>query len=406
MPQFLLRRLMRGVVAIALGVGVGVGVAGCTSGAWNLNATVDAQTPGGQLAPITADFSAVNGYSTTGTPQTGTLEIVVVDSNLAVKHYWTEPFTYSSKAIDVAWTVSWNTTGFATGQYGVMMNVLDNTGKLVASAIPAYVHVVQGIGALLGNYTPAIPPNPTGAPNEGIPNGVPSTWDWATGAGQTNLVPDPPPDTSGPYTGVPYSSSNYWGLIYREQGYSVVSNTQVQLANCQYWVLPTGSNTWSLLQDESRGLQGGNWTEDFSASAGDLAFLPGTASSPESVITPPMGENAHFWPAGWYVTPPSLRAAVTVCRVRLVVANASLPDNRASARYLLEMGADWRHADSTCHLYPTGNICSPIEDGKFIRITSQWRDGIMSTMSSSDLQSLPLPPASAFVLPDGTYPSG
>jgi len=242
------------------------------------------------------------------------------------------------------------------------------------------------ISALLANFT-------DGSAGEALPHGVPTSYSWEAHASGSGTTPPAP-------------NSNYidwWGQVYVDTTDVHAANVQVELDNCQFWALANGSNTWQNLQNSSAGWGGGNYTEDFTSSNGSLAFTNGHDSGAVSVV-PLEGYNAHFWGQQALISISSLQAAITVCRTRLVLANASGPDNRSSAHYILSTGADWRQSNYACPVVNGVTICDGLGVGKFIKITSAWRDAIFSTMSQAQLSSFPLPPPAAFVLPDGAYP--
>jgi hypothetical protein len=116
----------------------------------------------------------------------------------------------------------------------------------------------------------------------------------------------------------------------------------------------------------------------------------------------------HPWPnhPAYQPVVGSPRAVLAVAAVRLIKADPSGPDDRASSHFLIHTGADWRTADGLCPKNASGqNVCPGVGIGRFIYPKVQWRSATFSSMSSQDIASLPPPPADAFRLPDGTFPT-
>ena len=103
----------------------------------------------------------------------------------------------------------------------------------------------------------------------------------------------------------------------------------------------------------------------------------------------------------------SIRAAIAIGSVRLVLANPSGPDDRGSSHFIIAMGSDWRTSSGGgCPTNQFGQLaCQGVGGGRFIYPRNQWRAAVMSTMTADDLRTLPMPPAEAFRLPDGTFPT-
>src|SRR5205823_2938471 len=100
------------------------------------------------------------------------------------------------------------------------------------------------------------------------------------------------------------------------------------------------------------------------------------------------------------------RAAIMIGATRLILADPSGADDRSSSHFIISVGSDWRSPDGGCPTNEFGElVCSGLGGGKFIYPQNSWRAVVGSTMYQADLDALPMPPAEAFVLPDGTYPT-
>jgi hypothetical protein len=197
---------------------------------------------------------------------------------------------------------------------------------------------------------------------------------------------------------------NWWSIAYVDQTQIRPANTRVEFRGGKLLVLPTGSDTW-VTYFEGSDVGGGGWQGDFSGPCTYGGVSIGTGAL---TVYPTTGCVDHFWsdnPAFVYVGN-SVRAAISIGSVRLVLADPSGPDDRASSHFIIAMGGDWRtSAGGGCPLNPFGQqACDGVGGGRFIYPKTYWRAAVMSTMYASDLDTLPLPPAAAFQLPDGTFP--
>jgi hypothetical protein len=240
------------------------------------------------------------------------------------------------------------------------------------------------VAAFLAGFAP-------GTAHEAIPHGVPQSYDW-----QSRAIGGTPAQPAAEAT-----MMNLWGQVYVDTSNIHAPNTRAEVKNSQLWVLYSSQSKWELGY-KTNDLGGGAWTEDFTSSGGafDMKTEPDSGRS----FVPANGYNSHFWPNRSFLPietiPP--RALIAVAHTRLVSANPAAGDDRSTSAYIIGMGADWRKPDGSC----PNNICTGFGVGKFITPTALWRAVVMSTMSSTDLASLPMPPDSIFLLPDGKYPDG
>ena len=252
------------------------------------------------------------------------------------------------------------------------------------------------VKAFLSTVTP-------GSAHEGIPHGVPLGYSW-----QSQAITG---KDSGYFnkTGTDHWS-NEWGQIYADSTNVHPANTRVEVKNCSYWILPnTGGGGWTRIQPSSPPgtVAGGLWTEDFTTSSGSLVIR--SESDGGQSIKPVANAVNHFWTTDpFYDTAFNVKDAFVVCSTRLVLDNPSGTDDRASAKYLINTGADWRVSNGSCPIPPgySVQVCDSLGQGKMIYVTNNWRAAVFSSMTTADIAANPAPPASAFLLPDGTYPGG
>lgn len=250
----------------------------------------------------------------------------------------------------------------------------------------------DAVKALLGRHT-------AGSSHEAIPHGVPTNHEHRTKAVLKNPSP---PNTEMTYI-------NIRGAVYVDESNYRAPNTRVEIINCQTYGLKQSSNAWEKLIDLSPGkLAGKGWREDFSA-PGDPIYtnIRTEASGSKSVINYD-GYNLHFFNntnlAPLVYVGYNYSEFVTGCSSRLILEDPSGPDNRSTSAYIITTGNDWKKADNTCTTNSSGaTLCYAIGAGRFIRVTSNWRRVIYSSLDSTDLNSKPMPPEALFLNPDGSF---
>lgn len=230
-----------------------------------------------------------------------------------------------------------------------------------------------------------------GAQSEAPPHGVPEHWDWVTGAVGTQTAPP----------GDAYTHANYWGAVFRGAANTTPTNTLVELRRCSFWLLYQGETSW-LQVPTSAALGGSTFSPTYDAGGPDPDVLESDQTGARVVPAP--DHIWHFWPENGYQPirdRDQIVEVLTNCQTRLALRDSAGPDDRASADYLVHVGADWRDpADPGCA--NDAYICPSLGVGRFERVRSDWRNTSFHSVSSADLEAgIPLPPASAFGLPPG-----
>lgn len=237
-------------------------------------------------------------------------------------------------------------------------------------ATPA--NTVNSIGLIAGDRI---------LPHEGLPHGVPESFDWYSnpriGWGTDMMTGN-------------FTAFIVWGQVYEDSGNSPAINTRIQIRNIRAYVLDKQDNTWSMIQSHES-VEGAAYREDF---AGDENIVANVRDEADGGISVTVGDgyNFHFWPPDGRVLldPERIGGIFTTAQARLVVDNPDLPDDRAQARYLMNMGADywldlavqWR-ADWTAN----GDVAI----GRFRYITSDWQAFNMTTLTPYELCQNPPP---------------
>jgi hypothetical protein len=243
-----------------------------------------------------------------------------------------------------------------------------------------------------GGAPPTTPPPPTGSStsvatqiagdmqgaNEGHPHGVPLSYDWANG-----------PVISMGNNAQGWKAITAWGDLYEAAEGNPATNTRVNIRNMQTYFLQKSSGKWLLLQNTSQP-DGAAYVEDFS---GDSNKPANVRTEPDGSISAVAGGgyNFHFYPdTRGSINPNDIGGIVVVLQARLIVANASKPDDRSVARYVLSAGADYYPALTGG--WPGSADFNPgVASGKMKYVQSEWRSFAMTTMTQSQLQNNPPP---------------
>jgi hypothetical protein len=167
-------------------------------------------------------------------------------------------------------------------------------------------------------------------PHEGRPHGVPTTFDWGVKPRVGALEPP-----------AGWNAAIAWGQLYEWVGGNPAINTRVQIKDLEMYYLSKADQKWHLLQ-KSVGVDGNAYVEDF---AGDVNKPADKRIEKDGSVSVKAGGgyNFHFWSKLGRVKYPVNDVAgiyVTV-KARLVVDKADLPDDRATAKYVMSVGGDW-----------------------------------------------------------------
>lgn len=178
--------------------------------------------------------------------------------------------------------------------------------------------------------------------------GVPLERGWATGPGFVTMGNDPR-GTRSPVWWNPgnqyYKSAAWWThfvpwmVVFDGVG-NAATNTRVELRQLKAYYKSRATGQWILLaQGQIEGLNFPKYLNAVSAGSPDIVSLGGGAVS---VLPPPTDLHFHGWCCGTALPNPADIAAIHVTtQARLAVNNRNLPDDRAAARYLVQVGADY-----------------------------------------------------------------
>lgn len=239
----------------------------------------------------------------------------------------------------------------------------------------------QGSGG--GNNTPVLNSLETiiadmELPHEGNPHGVPLSWDWATGP-SIDMGSHPPKN---------FTAMCAWGQLYEDSEGNSSVNTRVQIRDLKAYLLSLSSGEWHLVQD-SNVVDGAAYLEDYSGNVNIPADIRNEADGGISVVAG-NGYNFHFWPKERVlIDPPGIGGVFVTVEARLVVDEADKPDDRAKARYLLNVGADyWLDLDVG---WQNGLTNAGIGMGRFKYVEVTWKKFNMITLTAAEVYKNPPP---------------
>ena len=222
--------------------------------------------------------------------------------------------------------------------------------------------------------------------NEGHPHGVPLSYDWANGPA---LVMGN--NASG------WQAITSWGALYEAAEGNPATNTRVNIRNMQTYLLQKSTGRWVLLQNTSKP-NGEAYLEDF---AGDVNKPADVRTESDGTIsaTAGGGYNFHFYPPNRAsINPSDIGGIVTILQARLITADPNRPDDRSTARYLLNSGADYY--PGLTGGWPGNASYNPgVALGKMKYVKTDWRSFAMTTISQSQLEVNPPPVDLSGVLP-------
>ncbi|MBW4655033.1 MAG: hypothetical protein KME20_18610 [Kaiparowitsia implicata GSE-PSE-MK54-09C] len=214
-------------------------------------------------------------------------------------------------------------------------------------------------------------------PHQGRPAGVPDHYDWAT---SPRMGYGNEPSS--------FTAMTAWGQVYEDAQGNPAQNTRVQLGMVRSYLLSQATGEWILVQDAPA--EGAAYANDYQGNVNQPADIRDDEGDTISVKAG-QGYNFHFWPRAERATfdPSDIAGVFTTVQARLVVDDPTLPDDRATARYLLGMGGDyWLDADAEWDGFQTNG---DIAIGRFKYVTSEWQAFNMTTLDAQQLRRNPPP---------------
>ncbi|MBE9169533.1 hypothetical protein IQ238_19055 [Pleurocapsales cyanobacterium LEGE 06147] len=216
------------------------------------------------------------------------------------------------------------------------------------------------------------------SPHEGMPHGVPTSYDWAYG-----------PRLSMGNNPKNFQAMIAWGHLYEDSKGNPATNSRVQIKHIKAYMLSKRDGKWHLLQS-SKKVEGAAYREDY---AGDVSKPANIRDEPDGSLSVKAGEgyNFHFWCANGRVSinPKDIAGILTTVQARLIIDNPRQRDDRSKARYLLSMGGDyWLDLTAQWDNFKTN---ADIGIGKFKYVTTRWQAFNMTTLSPTEIRQNPPP---------------
>jgi len=214
--------------------------------------------------------------------------------------------------------------------------------------------------------------------HEGRPHGVPDSYDWAF---------RPRVGTPSPPSG--WNAVLAWGGLYEWINGNPASNTRVQIKDLELYYLSKTDHKWHQLQN-ALVVEGYAYVEDF---VDDIHKAADTRVEPDGSIsvTAGGGYNFHFWPKMGRVTYPvdDIEGCFATVKARLILDDPAGTDDRAIARYLLNVGGDWW--ESLTAVWDQWTTNADIGIGRFRFVTSEWRSYNMYSVPEDTIRNNPPP---------------
>lgn len=211
--------------------------------------------------------------------------------------------------------------------------------------------------------------------HDAAPGGVPDSYDWQPGP-RLGMGNDPGA----------FSAVIAWGQVYTQAGIAPPANTRVEMGPLRALILDAATGQWQEMHPPAP-VEGAAYREDFVDDASVEADLRGEPEGRQSVRVT-AGYNFHFWPDSGRVPldAAGVGGVVVTMQARLTLDDPAGPDDRASARLMMSVGADyWQSLDAD---WPDNGDAAI---GRFVFITPDWQDFTMTTLDKATLCANPPP---------------
>jgi hypothetical protein len=218
--------------------------------------------------------------------------------------------------------------------------------------------------------------------DEAYPQGAPAGW-YTPSIGEGNDIS-------------PNTAAVFWGVLFVGPNGNPATNTLVNIRNCSFYWLSASTGQWTATTLTPGQIGSDFYSEDFSIDY--MTSVPTRIESDGSFsISTPPGKLAHFY--GPYpripIYPNDLAGVVVLMEARLILDNASGPDDRSSASFLLMSGADPYPATTGNGIENNANIV----EGRLKFVTTNWRSFCATTMTLAQLTNNPPPVNLTGILP-------
>jgi len=213
-------------------------------------------------------------------------------------------------------------------------------------------------------------------PGEGLPHGITADWSAKPRVGAV----EPPAS---------WNAAIAWGQVYEWINGNPATNTRVQIKDLEMYYLSKADQKWHLLQ-KSVGVDGNAYVENF---AGDVNKPADKRIEKDGSVSVKAGGgyNFHFWSKLGRVKYPvgDVAGCYVTVKARLVIDNVALPDDLASAKYLMSVGGDWWQTMTIAWDQWKTNADMGISRFRFV--TPEWKSYNMCSVPAETLRKNPPP---------------
>ncbi len=174
-----------------------------------------------------------------------------------------------------------------------------------------------------------------------------------------------------------------WGCVYEDINKNPSSNTRVAIRSCKLWV--KWSSTWYQQQAFDH-VSGANYWEDFRNNDApkndkrDEGSYDSVRAGSKS--TAGVDRNYHFFAGSFKDINSGNNGVCGQAEFTLIKHNASGTDDRSSAKYYVNVGADY---------YNGGTWLGDVAIGRFLKAYTTWRRCYFYNMSEADFRANPPP---------------
>lgn len=178
--------------------------------------------------------------------------------------------------------------------------------------------------------------------------GIPLERGWATGTGFVFMGNDPRGTRTASWwnpANTYYKSAAWWThivpwmVIFDGVG-NAATNTRVELRQLKAYYKSRSTGQWVLLSQGA--IEGQNYPKYLNAVTAGDPDIRSLGGGTVSVLPPPTELHFHGWCCGRALPDPTDIAAIHITtQARLAVNDPNRPDDRAAARYLVQVGGDY-----------------------------------------------------------------
>jgi beta-glucanase (GH16 family) len=199
----------------------------------------------------------------------------------------------------------------------------------------------------------------------------------------------------------------FWGTTYVQStvtnGVSPAPNTRVNIGSCKGAWFQTSTKAWHVQTFLASDISAGLYAEDFSGAeaASDIRTeADGTVSMTAGAASNGATSYTNHWFTPWPridIVNNDVGGVIMQCQMRLILNNSGGTDDRALAKYVVNIGGDY---------YPTatgpGIANNPgIAGSRFKVVTNNWRTISMTTMTDAQMRVNPPPFVTDYTAPSG-----